>query len=410
MPGVKLQVAHNPNTDLPLYEEYPLNLDIPIFVGLLLGVGVFSLLLRSVKAVNLEVSETNLPATNDEKSRSALNSAGVVGENLTPNSQFPTPNPQLPFYNWDNIAEEAVGILVAGNSGSGKTSLATWLLGKLTQHKPAQVIALDPHANRNKLWEELGIPTINSFSLIEKQLELLEELLDKRREQAKNGDTVIAIAEELGACAKNFKDSKRVELTLERLGSEGRKYGIVLISVNTSANCDDIGISAQSRNNYITILCGAAARSFAENKWKKNDERQQWVNTSAYPCLVTGAVPHAVATHPTHGHHHEFAILGKEPKNILPVNQLPITIPLAKGSQPPKVSDDAQRLVEWFNKKTDRDNKAFEIRKIQQSRPLGKNRTHKLGTLIPLIEELLQAELIEKDNEQNYSLAKKVAC
>ena len=410
MSRVKLEVAHSPNTDLPLYKEYPLNLDIPIFVGLLLGVGVFSLLLRSTKVVNLEVSETNLPPADDEKSRSALNSAGVVGENLTPNSRLSTPNSQLPFYDWDNIVQEAVGILIAGNSGSAKTSLATYLLGKLTQHKPAQVIALDPHANRNKLWEELGVPTISSFSLIEKQLELLEKLLDKRRKQSENGDTVIAVAEELGACIKNFSNPKRVQVTLERLGGEGRKYGIIFISINTSANAEDIEISAQSRNNYITILCGAAARSFAENKWKKTDERQSWINDQAYPCLVTGAVPHAIATHPTHGHHQEFATTGKEPKNILPVNQLSITIPLATDNKPPDISSEAQRLLEWFNKKTDNNNKAFEIRKIQQSRPLGKNSSHKLETLTPLIEELLQAELIEKDNEQNYSLAQKVAC
>ncbi|MGB3761276.1 MAG: ATP-binding protein [Rivularia sp. (in: cyanobacteria)] len=371
---------------------------------------MFSVLQKSVKAVDLKFLEDTLDQNEDEKLRSPLNSEEVYEDKPIPNPQSPIPDSQIDFYNWDNISREAVGILIAGNSGSAKTSLATWLLGQLTQKTPAQVIALDPHANRNKLWGELGVYTISEFSLIEKQLEKLEELLDNRRKQPDNGDLIIVVADELGACIKKFADTSRVQNTLERLGSEGRKYGILLISINTSANSEDIGVSGQYKNNFIIILLRSAATSFAARSWKQIDERRKWVSNSPYPVVISGAIPHCVAMHPTHGHHEEFAIVGKEPKGILPVNQVPLTIPLARDKEQPNISSEAQKLFDWFTKKAESSDSPFGIRKIQQSRPLGKNSSHKLEILFPIIQELLEVELVDKDENENYSLAKQPVC
>lgn len=388
----------------PVHQEFPLSLEIPLSLGLLLGLGVSGLLSLSVRTeFNREIQDKN-DLKKSQINHSSQNLGWAAEQKLIPNSQFPTPDSQIEFYNWDNIVKEAVGIIVAGNSGSAKTCLTTWLLGKLTQSNPAQVIILDPHANRNPLWEELGLATVSDFDLIEKQLVKLEELLDSRRNQPTNGDTVITVTEELGACIKKFSDPNRVQTTLERLGSEGRKYGLVLISVNTSANSFDIGISAQNRNNFVTILCRASARHFAENNWKKQDERQAWVRDTAYPTVVTGAVPGCVAVHPTHGHHQEFAILGKEPKGILPVNQKPLTIPLATDNKELDVSDNAKKLLAWFKTKTTGLDDSYSLRSIAQSKPLGKKESHKFEILTPLIEELRQAELIVETNSQNYRL------
>ena len=46
------------------------------------------------------------------------------------------------YYQWENIADEAVGFLICGNSGSAKSSLATWLAGHLSKSNPMAVIAL----------------------------------------------------------------------------------------------------------------------------------------------------------------------------------------------------------------------------------------------------------------------------
>lgn len=399
-----------PTPIIPLYQKYPLNLEIPFFSALCLGVILSLIMVKLPTEVFSTENNEDSPQKENEKMRSPLNSEGVAEKRINSEHEITDTTSELEFYDWGNIASEAVGIIIAGNSGSAKSSLAAWLLGKLTQNKPAQVIALDPHANRNKLWEELGVVSVGEFVLIEKQLELLEQLLDSRRGQVENGDTVIVVADELGACIKKFNNPKRVELTLERLGSEGRKYGLILISINTSCNADDINISAQSRNNFINILCGAAARAFAEQRWKKNDERQIWVRGQAYPCLVTGAVPHSVAVHPTHGHHEEFAISGKEPKNILPVKQLPVTIPTSFNAQTLDLSEDAQHLLNWFRKKTNKENCNFKLRTIQQSRPFGRDKNHKLETLTPLIQELIEAELLEKDGQEQYSLTEKATC
>ena len=248
----------------PVHKEFPLNLEIPLFLGLLLGLGISGLLTVAVRKEEMRDKNDLKEIQIDSPPQNLVE---AVEEKLTTNSQLPMPGSQVEFYNWENISKEAVGIIVAGNSGSAKTCLTTWLLGKLTQNNPAQVLVLDPHANRNLLWEELGLTTIRDFNLIEQQLIKLEELLDNRRNQFENGDTVIVVTEELGACLKNFSESNRVQRTLERLGSEGRKYGLLLISVNTSSNCVDIGIIALNRNIFVIILCVAAAREFADLTW-----------------------------------------------------------------------------------------------------------------------------------------------
>ena len=120
--------------------------------------------------------------------------------------------------------------------------------------------------------------------------------------------------------------------------------------------------------------------------------------------MIAGAVPRCVAVHPTHGHHEEFDILGKEPKGILPVNQKPLTIPLATENDESNVSDNAFRLLYWFENKTTGLDDDFGLRSIAQSKPLGKQESHKFEILIPLIEELQQAELIIETSSQNYRL------
>lgn len=373
----------------PIHEVYPINFDLPIFLGGILGIGLAVFLSVSTKvAIKKEKSLMT-------KSRTLLQSPPNLGR---VSSEDQENNDDLDFYDWNNLAQEAVGIVIAGNSGSAKTSLAIWALGKLTENEPAQVIILDPHANRNN-WESLGLKAFSSFDLIEQQVENLIKLLDYRREQPNNGDTVIAVADELGANIKSFSNQKLVQTALERLGSEGRKYGIILVAINTSCNCEDIGISASSRNNFLTILCGAASRSFGENNWKKVDARNQWLNESAYQCVVTGAVSPAVARHPTHGHHKEFAITGKEPLGILPINQMPVNISEAIAKHKPAISDEAHKLLEWFRGKPD---KVFTRRMVQQAKPLGRT-THKSDVLNPLLEELVSSELL-LDEENGYKL------
>jgi hypothetical protein len=237
------------------------------------------------------------------------------------------------FYNWDDVVDEAIGFVIAGNSGSAKTSIACWLAGILTAHEPMQVIALDPHYN--DIWEQVGIKSVGNIATIEAILQWLLDELDQRCERKglklPLGQPILVFADEIGACLKRFENPKKITEALERIGSEARKFGITLIAINQSSNCDDIGISAPMRNNFAVVLLGASARSKAE-KWKDTDLRKQHINQCPYPCILTGAIPTAIAIHPTHGSYQKFKKKGNAPLNLLPIKQLPLTIPLLTNS------------------------------------------------------------------------------
>ncbi|NJK77365.1 MAG: hypothetical protein HC942_29855 [Microcoleus sp. SU_5_6] len=217
-------------------------------------------------------------------------------------------NPNLKFYDFKDLADDAAGIIIAGPTGYGKTSTACHIAGNLTENAPAQVFALDPHYN--DIWEQVGIHAIGEFDEIEEVINLLVEELDKRRRRKKNkqpiGETIICFTDELNACLSNCENEESIKNALKRLGSEGRKFGIILIAINQSSNVDDIGISGPYRANFLMILLGASARSISERTWKATDDRAQWIEKQVYACCVAGCVAPQVAIHPTHGTYGKF--------------------------------------------------------------------------------------------------------
>ena len=230
-----------------------------------------------------------------------------------------------------DAVDEGVGYLLLGNSGSGKTSAACWLLGRLTKQRAAQIIVLDPHGNRNPIWSELGLTLISEFHLIELQLQLLIEELDRRRARTENGASIIVVCDELNACKENFENPEELSKASKRLGSEGRKYDIIFIGLNQSGNCEALGIDSNYRANFLLIHFGNSARK-AISQMRDSPEKL-WVNSQAYPCCVEGSVPLMAAQHPTHGEYESFKKVGNKPMGLLPVNQLPLTIPLATSSE-----------------------------------------------------------------------------
>ena len=222
------------------------------------------------------------------------------------------------YYDWNNIADEAVGFLICGNSGSAKSSLATWLAGHLSKNEPMAVIALDPHWN--DCWKLAGITSIGKIEKIEAALIWLLSELDARCDRKGKGepigDPLFVICDELNAALERFKDKKVVESALKRLGSEGRKFGLTFCGLNQSSNVNAIGIDAKYRSNYALILLGQSARSHAQLGKQFEDV--------AYPCLLDGSIAPSIAIHPTHGHYSTFKKKGNAPKNLMQINQLPI--------------------------------------------------------------------------------------
>jgi hypothetical protein len=225
-----------------------------------------------------------------------------------------TPN----YYQWENIADEAVGFLICGNSGSAKSSLATWLAGHLSQSNPMAVIALDPHFN--DCWKLAGIKSIGKIEKIESALNWLLSELDARctrkGEGKPMGDHLFIICDELNASLERFKDRKVVESTLRRLGSEGRKFGLTFCGLNQSSNAAAIGIDAKYRSNYALVLLGQSART--------HPQLGKHLADTAYPCLLDGSIAPSLAVHPTHGEYKVFKKQGNPPKNLMQINQLPL--------------------------------------------------------------------------------------
>jgi hypothetical protein len=237
----------------------------------------------------------------------------------------PSEQKSVRFYDWQQVNDEAIGFVVAGNSGSAKTSIACWLAGMLTKDEPSQVVALDPHFN--DIWEQVGVTSVGDIGRIERIVDwLLFELdsrCDRKGKKQPIGQPILVFADEINACLNRFSDRKKVTTALERIGSEARKFGITLIAINQSSNVDDIGISASMRNNFALVLLGASARSKAE-RWKDTDLRKQHINSCAYPCVLSGAIPDSVAVHPTHGEYGLFKKKGNPPRNLLMIRQLPL--------------------------------------------------------------------------------------
>ena len=253
--GEVLISAPTPFPTAPEKSDNPLKFEVPLVIGSIFGVGFGGALLTSVTAESNRLEQTcNKPAKEDKNLEVRSEELGVRSKELevtelpTTNTHSPIPD-NLEFYDWDDLEDEAVGVLIFGNSGSAKTSLACWLAGQLTKNKPAQVLALDPHANRNPLWGELGIKVFSSFELIERQLKLLEKTLDERRDddyQPKDDDFLIIFGDELGANIDCFSDPSLMDKILRRLGGEGRKYDLMFIGLNYSSNADDINVSAKT--------------------------------------------------------------------------------------------------------------------------------------------------------------------
>jgi energy-coupling factor transporter ATP-binding protein EcfA2 len=261
-------------------------------------------------------------------------------------------NSGINYYNWSDCVEEAVGFIISGNSGSGKTSVACWLAGLLTKEKPAQVIALDPHYNDT--WEQVGIKSLGKINEIESTLIwLLSELdnrCDRKSKKQNLGDELIVFCDEVNACLERFEDKKTVESAIKRLGSEGRKFGIIFIILNQSHNAGDLGISKKYLNNYFMIALGASARTIIHENYKQGTIEKDYINSVAYPCVVSGAVPINLALHPTHYSYNEFKKHGNPPQNLLPINQLPLRIGINQ-----RIQTTTTTTTQWQNMPLTRD-------------------------------------------------------
>lgn len=232
----------------------------------------------------------------------------------------------LNLYQWENLPDESTGIMIAGNSGAGKTSVCVWVLGLLTKAQPAIIEVLDIHAGINQIWRDLGLRTISKVENIQERLEFALEELDHRRELAEQGkrhfEPYIFVCDELDGCYKRFAKPKVIDDALSILGKEGRKYNLTLIFISHTSSVSNKAIDSQEKNSYITIGLGATARAISHYQFKKDTLESRFLNAQAYPCVVTSSGLTTIALHPTHHTYQQYKIKGNPPLNLLPINQL----------------------------------------------------------------------------------------
>jgi len=230
-----------------------------------------------------------------------------------------------------DLKYEASGIILAGNSGAGKTSVALKCLGILTEDEPKEIVALDIHARKNH-WHEHGIPTLYRADDIMAALVAINTELTRRSEQGIDSPELIVVLDEIGALKARIKqdypDPKEarqaiywIDSTLLRLGAEGRKFGVCLVAINQSKNVSQMGIDGQNRNNYLLILLNAAARDYTNTAgWGNDDPRTQYLNEKAYCAMVSGCTSDRVLAHPTHGNYAKYKKEGLEPIGLQPIS------------------------------------------------------------------------------------------
>ncbi|WP_156090639.1 hypothetical protein [Planktothrix paucivesiculata] len=236
---------------------------------------------------------------------------------------------QLDFYNWDWLADEASGILVGGNSGSAKTSLAAgFIVGKLTAVTPAEVIVLDIHQRKNIIWKQMGFPRVESD--VETIFEIMKWLIDEiERRKYEDGHPLIVCLDEINDTLSELEHldvikplpdkTKRRNTFIYAIRklSNARKFDICLLGFMQSHNTEAIGIDGKFRNNFLLVLCGASARDEIGNKWKHDDSRFLHIKNTAYPVVISGSNPLQIAEHPTHKHHTQYRKKGNAPANLI---------------------------------------------------------------------------------------------
>lgn len=238
--------------------------------------------------------------------------------------------PIVPF---DSILDRGVGICLFGDSGSGKSSAAKYLIGLASQGREIKLIVCDPHFDGGGDWGNDTL-IVDDYEMILKCLRASLDELDNRKKLRKQGvksfPKLVFIWDEwpsVRVAAKRAK-SDICEEAVIRLGSECRKYDMLSIFCSQSGNTKAMGLEGMGDflQNYSLIRLGKISIKHAKNL---PDQRVlNCLQTVGYPCLVDDDL----SIHPTHGTYQQFRN-GQPPLNLLPVWTVPITLDEILGDE-----------------------------------------------------------------------------
>jgi hypothetical protein len=239
-------------------------------------------------------------------------------------------------YQVSKVMEEAVGIALLGNSGSGKSSVAKYIISLMGDD--VQILVLDPHDDGDT-WGDL--PVISNYDGIVEQLELLLEELDDRRprrRQKEQLDPVAIISDEWPAI-RYYCSEKGLDVAdrfLLRFGSESRKFNMLCLFCSQSGNTKALGMEGKGDflENYLLIRLHKVALKYAKNLGDQTILHR--LKQQGFPCLVG----EEFALHPTHGHYPQFK-KGLPPANLKQLQSRPLTIKTTKHLVLPAVHQPA---------------------------------------------------------------------
>ncbi|MBE9119061.1 ATP-binding protein [Lusitaniella coriacea LEGE 07157] len=252
-------------------------------------------------------------------------SAGIAADaralaQLPSFTQMEAPKLKPALFDAQALLEEATGIGLLGNSGSGKSCVAKYLAGEFGD---AQIIVLDPHDDPDETnWE--GLHVLRDYDLIIEQMEIFLELLNKR-----DKTPVVIISEEFPA-VRAYCKRKRLQTADEfilRIGSEARKFNKFPIFCSQSGNVKALGLENMGDflENFMLVRFNRIATKYAKNL--SDRDVQQALSEQGYKTLVNDSP----AIHPTHGRYQQVR-KGQPPIGLRPLQSQPITIPLAGQS------------------------------------------------------------------------------
>jgi hypothetical protein len=219
----------------------------------------------------------------------------------------------LPPFDRDRIINESKGLMIIGDMGAAKTSVAQYIANGFNG---CGIIIFDPHGKTD--WGNAYV--LSDMGAIYEQMKILLDILGKGDESP-----LLVIADEwLEIRGDRLNKSRQyrglAEDFIRLFSTKPRKFNKLGAFVLHSPNVEAAGLDSYLRENYLKVYLGKLAK-----------KEFSWLQDCAYPCTIEDEQQE----HPTHGHHAEFKPKDKAPRNLEPLNSAPITIPLAymKGSQ-----------------------------------------------------------------------------
>ena len=280
---------------------------------------------------------------------------------MFPDEQAIDSPPIVPF---NSILDRGVGICLFGDSGSGKSSAAKYLIGLASQGSEIKLIVCDPHYDGGGDWGPNTL-IIDDYDLILKCLRASLDELDNRKKLRKQGvkqfSKLVFIWDEWPSVRVAAKRAKLdiCEEAVIRLGSECRKYDMLSIFCSQSGNTKAMGLEGMGDflQNFSLIRLGKISTKHAKNL---PDQRVlSCLQNTGYPCLVDDDL----SVHPTHGNYTQFKN-GQPPQNLLPVRTVPITLEEILGdAEPVYRSEETPKQPP----KTATTSPSFDIRKLDKT-------------------------------------------